>query len=77
MIGTMDLLPTEILQQVFDHLPNDDIVSLPARFVSRGLLKTSLSSRFGTVDVLLERNSLEKRTCFPGLFVSNCIVVEF
>lgn len=65
----METLPSEILQQVFDYLGDNDIVNLPARTVSRGLPESSISSRFATIDILLEIQSLERRKYFHHLFL--------
>lgn len=70
----MDKLPTEVLEQVLDQLSDDnDILNLPAWVVSRGLSESSLSDLFGTVEILLERKSLERRKCIYALSISRAL----
>lgn len=70
----MDELPTEILEQILDQLSdNNDILNLPAWIVSQGLSESSLSDLFGTVEILLERKSLERRKCIYVLSMSRAL----
>ena len=57
----MDLLPSEILSEIFEYLSNEDIINLPHRTVARGLSESQAIDYFEReIQLVLDEQSLQR-----------------
>ena len=59
-LNIMDNLPSELLAKIFGHLSDEDILNLPSKIIYFTLTEAKAQKLLHTMDVWLEKDSLER-----------------